>query len=46
MYAHVQSQLEAYKVLKKQYIKPVEIINGKGHISISKYQQSKIDEEL
>ena len=49
MYAHVQSQLDAYKVLKKQFVKHIEVTKEgveEYRISIarSKYQQVKIDD--
>ena len=49
MYAHVQSQLEAYKVLKKQFVKQI-VVNKEGpeeyliSLAKSKYQQIKIDD--
>lgn len=43
MYAHVQSQLDAYKVLKKQFVKQIEVTKEGGEeyrisIARSKYQ--------
>jgi len=49
MYAHVQSQLDAYKVLKKQFVKQIEVTKEGAEdyrisIARSKYQQVKIED--
>ena len=49
MYAHVQSQLDAYKVLKKRFVKQIEVTKeGAGDYRItiarSKYQEIKLED--
>lgn len=49
MYAHVQSQLDAYKVLKKQFVKEIQVTKEGAEeyrisVARSKYQQIKIED--